>query len=710
MAPVHRATVASLSSVESITGPTGEAVDERFVNRELSWLDFDERVLELAEDASLPLLERVKFCAIFSSNLDEFYQVRVAALHDQVAAGVLHRSPDGRTPGQQLLAIADRVNALVRRQDDLVTLRLLPSLATAGIRLVAWDDLGVEQAKQLSEWFEARVFPVLTPLAVDPAHPFPYISNLSLNLAVVVRDPETDERRFARVKVPEKLPRFVALADGAGWVLLEEIIAAKLDALFVGMEIVEHRAFRVTRNADLSLEDEDAEDLLAAVEMELRRRRFGRAVRLECDERISAELVQLLLEELDLDPEDMSFHRAALALNGLTQLLSIDRPDLRDEPWVPITPARLAEAAEAGRSIFSVVRERDVLVHHPYESFADSVEELIRQASVDPKVLTIKTTLYRTSGDSPIARALIQAAERRKQVVALIELKARFDEEANITWAKRLEQAGVHVMYGLVGLKTHAKCVLIVREEDDGLRRYVHVGTGNYNSSTARLYEDLGLMSADPVLGADLAALFNHLTGYSREQKYARLLDAPRNLRTRLVELIANEGAHGERGHVVAKVNSLADPAIVEAFYDASERGARVDLIVRSICCLRPGVPGMSERVTVRSILGRYLEHSRIFRFANGAGTGEPAHYMGSADLMPRNLDRRVEVLLAVERPAQRARLDEVLAQCLAADAPRWELDADASWTRLVPDAAAHSQRRLHDALQQAHRRTVERA
>ena len=394
---------------------------------------------------------------------------------------------------------------------------LLPSLATAGIRVVAWDDLDVDQAKELSAWYEARVFPVLTPLAVDPAHPFPYISNLSLNLAVAVRDPETGERRFARVKVPETLPRFVALSDGAGWVLLEEIIAAKLDTLFLGMEIVEHRPFRVTRNADLSLEDEEADDLLAAVEMELRRRRFGRAVRLECDERMSADLAQLLLEELDLEPEDLSFHRAPIGLTGLFQLARIDRPDLRDEPWPPITPPRLAEAAEAGRSIFSVIRERDVLVHHPYESFADSVEELIRQASVDPKVLTIKVTLYRTSGDSPIARSLILAAERRKQVVALVELKARFDEEANITWAKRLEQAGVHVMYGLVGLKTHAKCVLIVREDDDGLRRYVHVGTGNYNSSTARLYEDLGLMSADPELGDDLAALFNHLTGYSRE-------------------------------------------------------------------------------------------------------------------------------------------------------------------------------------------------
>lgn len=674
-------------------------LDDRFINRELSWLDFNARVLELAEDASLPLLERVKFCGIFSSNLDEFFQVRVAALHDQVAAGVSSRGPDGRTPSQQLIAIGERVSRLVRRQDEVVSSFLLPSLATAGIRIVAWDDLEDDQTKQLSEWFDARVFPVLTPLAVDPAHPFPYISNLSLNLAVVVVDPDTGERRFARVKVPESLPRFVALPDGAGWVLLEDVIAAKLETLFVGMDIMEHRPFRVTRNADLSLEEEEADDLLAAVEMELRRRRFGRAVRLEIDERMSADLVALLLEELDLDADDVSVHRAPLDITGFFQLLSIDRPELKDEPWPPVTPHRLADAAENGRSIFSVIRERDLLVHHPYESFADSVEELVRQAAVDPRVLTIKVTLYRTSPDSPIARALIHAAERRKQVVALVELKARFDEEANITWAKRLEQAGVHVMYGLVGLKTHAKCVLIVREEEDGLRRYMHVGTGNYNSSTARLYEDLGLMSADPDLGDDLAALFNHLTGYSREHSYDRLLDAPRNMRRRLVELIANEGAHGPAGLVVCKVNALADPTLVEALYDASQKGARVQLITRGICCLRPGVPGMSEGIEVRSILGRFLEHSRIYRFANGEGTGKPAYFMGSADLMPRNLDRRVEILVSVLDAAHRARLDQILAACWADDAPGWMLGPDGSWRRRRPSAPMSSQRYLYSTV-----------
>lgn len=690
----------------TVAEPAGE---ERLLNRELSWLDFNARVLELAEDAALPLLERVKFCAIFSSNLDEFYQVRVAALHDQVAAGVSTRSPDGRTPVQQLAAIAERVNDLLRRQDELVVRRLLPSLATAGIRVVAWDDLDADQSKGLSAWYEARVFPVLTPLAVDPAHPFPYISNLSLNLAVAVRDPETGERRFARVKVPETLPRFVALSDGSGWVLLEEIIAAKLDSLFLGMEIEEHRPFRVTRNADLSLEEEEADDLLAAVEVELRRRRFGRAVRLECDERMSADLVQLLLDELDLNPEDVSFHRAPIGLTGLFQLGSIDRPDLRDEPWPPVTPARIAEAAEAGRSIFSVIRERDVLVHHPYDSFADSVEELVRVAAVDPKVLTIKVTLYRTSPDSPIARSLIHAAERHKQVVALVELKARFDEEANVAWAKRLEQAGVHVVYGLVGLKTHAKCILIVREDDDGLRRYVHVGTGNYNSSTARLYEDLGLISADPVLGADLAALFNHLTGYSREHTYDRLVDAPRHLRTRLVELIANEGAMGERGHVVVKANSLADPGVAEALYAASAQGARIELVIRGICCLRPGVPGLSEHITVRSIVGRYLEHSRIYRFANGAGPGEPVYLIGSADLMPRNLDRRVEILVSVDESVQRARLDEILAAALADDAPCWELGPDGAWSRRRPEAPYSSQRWLYEAGQGPGRKVGDR-
>ncbi len=699
--------------MDHLAASPDHAGDERFLNRELSWLDFNARVLELAEDASVPLLERVKFCSIFSSNLDEFYQVRVAALRDQVAAGVSTRSPDGRTPSQQLVAISQRVNELLHRQDELVMRLLLPSLATAGVRVLPWDDLDGDQAKELSAWYEARVFPVLTPLAVDRAHPFPYISNLSLNLAVAVRDPETGERRFARVKVPETLPRLVALSDGSGWVLLEEIIAAKLDTLFPGMEFVEHRPFRVTRNNDLSLEEseneDEAEDLLAAVEMDLRRRRFGRAVRLECDDRMSASLAELLLEELDLDPGDVSFHRAPIGLKGLFQLAVLDLPDLRDEPWPPVTPPRLAEAAEAGRSIFSVIRERDVLVHHPYESFADSVEELIRQASVDPKVLTIKVTLYRTSGDSPIARSLIVAAERRKQVVALVELQARFDEEANITWAKRLEQAGVHVMYGLVGLKTHAKCVLIVREDDDQLRRYVHVGTGNYNSSTARLYEDLGLMSAEPTLGNDLAALFNHLTGYSREHSYERIIEAPRHLRTRLLELIANEGAMGERGHIVLKANSLADPAIVEALYAASHAGARIELVVRGICCLRPGVPGLSENITARSIVGRYLEHSRIYRFANGAGPGKPEYFIGSADLMPRNLDRRVEILVSVDDPGQRARLDQVLAAALADDAPGWELGPDGGWSRRRPDAPYSSQRWLHETAQTPVRKAGER-
>ncbi|HEX9258713.1 MAG TPA: polyphosphate kinase 1, partial [Acidimicrobiales bacterium] len=513
---------------------------ERIINRERSWLDFNARVLALAEDPHVPLLERVKFCAIFSSNLDEFFQVRVAALKDQVAAGITKTSPDGRTPAEQLLEISDHAQELVRVQEDLLLDRLVPTLAEAGIELHSWVDLDEDDRKHLVEVFEQRIYPVLTPLAVDPSHPFPYISNLSLNLAVMVTDPERGERRFARVKVPSSLPRFLPLRDGHRFTPLEEVIAAQLPTLFSGMELEEHWAFRVTRNADLTLEEEEADDLLAAVEMELRRRRFGRAVRLEVQEGMSAEVLGLLQRELDLGEDDVYFHRAPLDLKGLFLVHALDRPDLKDEQWPAVTPRRLALATDEERSIFSVVRERDVLMHHPYDSFATSTEEFIRQASEDPRVLTIKMTLYRTSGDSPIVRSLIRAAERGVQVAALVELKARFDEQANIAWAKALERAGVHVVYGLVGLKTHSKCVLVVREEGDGIRRYVHVGTGNYNSSTARLYEDLGVLSCDTDLGMDLTQLFNHLTGYSREVRYRKLLVAPSSMRHRFQDLILN--------------------------------------------------------------------------------------------------------------------------------------------------------------------------
>ncbi len=681
----------------SVDAMADQRLDDRILNRELSWLDFNARVLALADDPNVPLLERMKFCAIFSTNLDEFFQVRVAALRDQVAARISRPSPDGRTPAQQLLEISDRVAILEGEQERIFLEHLVPSLAAAGVELVSWDDLDEDDRKRLVEVFEERVFPVLTPLAVDPGHPFPYISNLSLNLAVVVVDPDTGARRFARVKVPSLLPRFLALPDGGRYVPLEQVIASQLLSLFSGMEILEHVVFRVTRNADLTLEEEEADDLLAAVEMELRRRRFGRAVRLDIAADTSDEILDLLQRELDLDDADVFKHRGPIDLSGLWAVYGVNRPDLKDDVWAPVTPAAIAEAADDDRSIFSVMRARNVLVHHPYESFAASVEEFIRQASEDPKVLTIKVTLYRTSADSPLVRSLIRAAERGIQVAALVELKARFDEQANITWAKQLERAGVHVVYGLVGLKTHSKCVLVVREEEDGIRRYVHIGTGNYNSSTARLYEDVGMLTCDGEIGADLTQLFNHLTGYSREVRYRRLVVAPRWLRPKLHDLIAGEVAQGARGRITMKMNSLVDPDIIEALYGASRAGVQIDLIVRGICCLRPGVPGLSDHIRVRSIVGRFLEHSRVFHFANGGGPGKPAFLIGSADLMPRNLDRRVEVLVTIEDPALQRRLRELLDVALADDALAWRLLPDATWERVPQGQRLDAQRRLHE-------------
>jgi polyphosphate kinase len=668
---------------------------ERMLNRELSWLDFNARVLELAGTEGVPLLERVKFCAIFSSNLDEFFQVRVAALKDQVAAGITRRSPDGRVPTDQLADISERVRELVDRQSSVLMGRLVPALGDAGLRLVTWDELDELDRKHLEEVYERRVYPVLTPLAVDPAHPFPYISNLSLNLAVMVTDPEHQVHRFARVKVPSLLPRFVPLPDGTRFVPLEEVIAAHLPSLFPGMTLADHHTFRVTRNADLTVEEEEADDLLAAVELELRRRRFGRAVRLEVSAAMPSEMVELLTEELDVTADDVFRVDAPLDLKGLFILHAQDRPDLKDATWPPLTKARLAAAAERGDSIFSVIRQGDVLVQHPYESFATSTEEFVRAAAEDPRVLTIKITLYRTSGDSPIARSLVRAAERGVQVAALVELKARFDEEANITWARQLERAGVHVVYGLVGLKTHSKCVLVAREEADGIRRYLHIGTGNYNSSTARLYEDFGMLSCDPDLGADLTQLFNHLTGYSREVRYRKLVVAPRGMRARFVDLIRNETSHGPAGRITMKLNSLVDPELIELLYAASAAGVQVDLLVRGICCLRAGVPGLSETIRVRSILGRYLEHSRVYHFANGNGRGSPVYLIGSADLRPRNLDRRVEVLAPVETPAHQRRLQEVLDVCLDPQAACWVLRADGGWAR--QDGSFDVQERLHE-------------
>jgi polyphosphate kinase len=681
----------------------------RYLNRELSWLDFNARVLALAADEQVPLLERAKFLAIFSQNLDEFFQVRVAGLKDQLAAGLGAVTPDGRTPSQQLLEVRERVEELVETQERIFLGEVVPGLAAVGIRLSSWSELDADDEKFLVETFEHRIFPVLTPLAVDPGHPFPYISNLSLNLAIMLKDPESGERRFARVKVPDLLPRFVVMPDGERFVPLEQVIAAHLDQLFPGMEVESHHAFRVTRNADLTLEEEEADDLLAAVEMELRRRRFGRAVRLELDDEMSTEVRELLQRELDVTDDDTYCLIGPLDLSGLWAVHELDRPDLKDRPYTRVTQARLdAGDDDEHLDVFQVIREGDVLIHHPYDSFRTSVEEFIRQASVDPQVLAIKMTLYRTSGDSPIVRSLIRAAERHKQVAVLVELKARFDEGANIEWAKALETAGVHVVYGLVGLKVHTKTALVVRDEADGVRRYCHVGTGNYNPKTARLYEDLGLLTCDADIGADLTQLFNYLTGYGRDVRYRTLLVSPHTTRAGLEELVRGEmrvAAEGGRGAITLKMNSLVDDRMIDLLYEASQAGVEVDLIVRGICCLIPGVPGLSESIRVRSIVGRYLEHSRIFRFANGEGPGRPRVLFGSPDLMPRNLDRRVEALVPVDEPDLQARLDEILEVNLADDTLAWELDASGAWHRVEGAGEVDTHLRLQDVAQGRRRR-----
>jgi len=671
---------AAAEGVEAVA--VAEHQEPRLLNRELSRLDYYARVLSNAGDARVPLLERAKFVAFFSSYLDELFQVQVAGLKDQLAAGLGSAIfPDGLSPADQLRLIHDRVGELVDRQSQLFVDDLVPALAAAGIRFSSYLELDQEDLAYLDGVFEHRIFPVLTPLAVDPGHPFPYISNLSLNLAITVRDPTTGERRFARVKVPPLLPRFVVLPDGERFVPLEQVIAAHLDALFPGMDVMDQHPFRVTRNADLTLEEEEADDLLAAVELELRRRRFGRAVRLEVMPGMPSETRELLARELELEPGDIFTVTGALDLSGLFAVVDLDRPDLKDEAWVPQTQPRLTGPDDGPVDLFAVLRDRDVLVHHPYDSFATSVEAFVAQAAADPAVLAIKQTLYRTSGDSPIVKSLIRAAERGKQVAALVELKARFDEQRNIAWAKQLEEAGVHVVYGLVGLKTHCKCALVVRQEADGIRRYLHLGTGNYNPKTAMVYEDLGLLSCDPDLGADLTELFNFLTGYSRQTHYRKLLVAPLSLRDRMIALIGREtAAPPGTGRIVMKMNSLSDPAIIDALYAASAAGVKVDLIVRSICCLRAGVPGLSDHITVRSIVGRFLEHSRIYHFAHGGDAGE--FYLGSADLMPRNLDRRVEVVFPVEDPDLCVRLQRILDQDLADDTEAWELLPDGTWIR----------------------------
>ena len=709
---------------------------ERFLNRELSWIDFAHRILDLAEDERQPLLERVRFLAICASGADEFFQVRVAGLKDQLAAGIRSSSSDGRRPKEQLAALRAKSLQLVERQ-AVIYGALLPLLGSAGIRLCSFAQLDELAKSQLREIFERDIYPVLTPLAVDPGHPFPYISNLSLNLAVLVADPRTSERRFARVKVPPLLPRLVPLPDAERFVPLEQVIAGNLSQLFPEMAIGAHHAFRVTRNADLDLEDEGAEDLLEAVELELRRRRFGRAVRLEVEQGINDETLALLERELELDPDDVYRTSAPLDLAQLSCLAKLDRPELLAPAFTPVVPARLAGKGDDPVDLFAVLRERDLLVHHPYESFASSVEAFISQAADDPDVLAIKQTLYRTSGDAPFVSALARAAEAGKQVAALVEVKARFDEQRNIVWARQLEQAGVHVVYGVVGLKTHSKTALVVRREEDGLRRYCHIATGNYNSDTAQAYEDLGLLSADPDLGADLSDLFNRLTGFARAASSRSLIIAPEQFRTWFLQELALEQAAGAAGHLVAKCNGLTDPEIIDALYRASQAGVRIELIVRGICSLRPGVEGLSETISVRSIVGRFLEHSRIYRFGEvgaepafgrpfaiadhrgdgerpvgpaSAGHARPARYViGSGDLMERNLDRRIEALVPVRDRELRARLEEILSLCLADDRQAWSLDAKGTWHRVSTTSGISLQERLCE-LAAERRRGVEAA
>lgn len=668
--------------------------EPRFLNRELSWLEFDARVLTLAQDASLPLLERVKFLAIFAANLDEFFQIRVAGLQEQVEAGVVKTSPDGLTPAEQLEGIHLRAQELSAAAAALFTSELVPALEKERIRIVrSLDGLDPADLDVLEREFSERIFPVLTPLSVDPAHPFPYISDLSLNLAAIVRDPMTGGRRFARVKVPPLLPRLVALPDGERFVPLEVVIAAHLERLFPGMEIVSHHGFRVTRDADVEVEEDEAEDLLEAIQSVLRRRRRGASsVRLEVDETMTDEVLELLRRELDLEESEVFLAPGPLDLGALMSIYGLDRPELKQEAWAPVTQSVLANG-HGTPDLFGVLRGGDVLVHHPYDAFTSSVEAFVEQAARDPNVLAIKQTLYRTSTqESAILRALIRAAELGKQVVALVELKARFDEEANITYARELEQAGVHVVYGVVGLKTHAKVSLVVRREAGGVRRYAHVGTGNYNPVTATLYEDIGLLTADPEIGADLTDLFNLLTGYSRQRHYRTLLVAPHFLRARMIELIRGQARDG--GSIVLKMNALVDPDMIEALYDASRAGAEIDLIVRGICCLRPGIPELSESIRVRSLVGRYLEHSRIFRF----GEREDArHYIGSADLMQRNLDQRVEAVVPVSDPALAARLDEVLDVLFHDDTLAWTLGRDGVWTKVPTERGINAQQRLQE-------------
>ena len=664
---------------------------ERYSSRELSRLEFGARLLDLADDKNMPLLERCKYVAIFADMIDEFFQVRVVSLEDKVAAGVQTPSLDGMRPRQQLAAIRERVVSLVERQDRIVLDDLLPSLAANDITIVKVASLDEADRQALISYFDEHVYPVLTPLAVDPGHPFPMISNLSINIAVTVYDHDTKEERNARIKVPNSIARFLPVSNGR-YVLLEDLIIENLYRLFPGMSVGRADLFRVTRNADLTLHEDEADDLMVALEVELRRRRFGEALRVEIQSGMSHDFLSLLRSELDIDKSNIYVTDAPLALHDLWNLYGIDRPDLKGDSWSPLTPKRLLSGDRVA-NVFDAISEGDILLHHPYESFTDSVEAFVAQAAADPAVVAIKQTLYRTSGDSPIVAALIRAAEQGKQVVALVELKARFDEAANINWAKALEDAGVHVVYGIVGLKTHCKTILVVRNEGGATVRYAHIASGNYNSKTARAYEDFGLLTRDPVITHDVGELFNFLTGFAKNGNYEKIVVSPYMVRDRIMALINRQAERGSDGRIMLKVNGLTDPAVIDALYAASSAGVEIRLMVRTLCCIRPGVPGLSENIAVHSLVGEFLEHSRVFVFGR-EGDESHAVYMGSADMMERNLDRRVEVIVPVENDAIRKELVEAFEITWRDDVFSWVLGTDRRWRRVqsVNNFAAQSE------------------
>jgi polyphosphate kinase len=672
---------------------------ERLIDRELSWLDFNERVLQLAEDPSIPLLERCRFLAIFSSNLDDFYMIRVATAKRKIENSIIKKNAAGYTPIELMIEISKKTNSLISRMVKCFHEDLLPKLADNGIEMVDWENLTDDEKDYINSVFTKRIFPILTPLAVDPSHPFPYISGLSLNLAVLVKKPDTHEELFARVKVPASLPRFMETANFAStrFIAIEQVIIANLHQLFPGMEIEDYYTFRITRNADLELEEEESENILESMEQELLRRKFGPPVRLEVASDIKSDLVDRLKSELSIREGDISRYREPLDLTGLNRIADLDRPELKFVPFRNQVAQELREIdPESNEDFFAAIRKGEILLHHPYDSFNSSVVRFLEAAASDPQVLAIKQTLYRTSGDSPIVDALIEAAEAGKQVLAVIEIRARFDEQANVRWARKLEDVGVHVVYGLVGFKTHAKLSLVVREEGNSVKRYCHVGTGNYNPKTARMYEDLGILSADEKLGEDLNKLFNQLSGFAPQSSYNRLLVAPRSIRPELLAKINREIENkklGKPAFIRMKLNSLLDEEFIEAFYLASIAGVEVDLVIRGICALRPGITGLSENIRVRSVLGRFLEHSRIFHFANN---GNDELYIGSADLMDRNLNRRVESLVLIEDKAHKAELIKIFDQYLDSTIVSWHLLQDGNWKLINRDNDGKALQDLH--------------